>query len=84
MNNTQNATASLESGNFVIDPKADPMLVQQLRAMVARGDAYRHECKRRGVTFLPTQVLRPVFANAGIPNGRWLKSRAEDFLLFPT
>lgn len=65
--------------NEYIDPKGDPILVEKLQAMMARGDAYRMECKLRGVRFLPRQVMRPVFAKAGLADGPICKLRRPDF-----
>lgn len=44
----------------MIDPKADPAMLPSIKAMTARGEAFGSECKRRGVRFLPVQVMRPI------------------------
>ena len=67
--------------NEFIDPKGDLMQTEKLRAMMARGEAYRIECKLRGVRFLPRQVMRPVYARAELADGPTCKSRGPDFLI---
>lgn len=61
----------------------DPMLVRQVHAMLARGEAFQAECKRRGVRFLPKQVMRPVYAKAGIAEGKVIRLRLNDFYAVP-
>lgn len=62
-----------------IDPKADEALVPALQAMMARGEAFQAECMRRRVKFLPKQVMRPVYAQAGLSDGAILKAQPDAF-----
>lgn len=66
--------------NIFIDGKADASLAPAIQAMLARGDAYMGECQRRKVRFLPKQVVRPIWANKGLTDGQYLKSRGTNFL----
>ena len=66
---------------MIIDPKADPALVPTMQAMVARGEMFGNECKRRGVKFLPTQVMRPIYQKAGLSAGPMVKARSNEFLV---
>lgn len=45
------------------------MLSPQLRLLRARAHAYRAECTRRGVRFLPSQVMRRIFQQSGLSDG---------------
>ncbi len=64
-----------------LDPKADPMLAPRLQEMLARGEAYRAECKRRGLRFLPKQVMRPILTESGLGVGPMLAARSSDHLV---
>lgn len=66
---------------MIIDPKADPALVPALEATIARGETFGNECKRRGAKFLPLQVMRPIYKEAGLPVGPMFKSCTNDFLV---
>lgn len=65
-----------------IDPKADETLVPTLQAMQARGEAFLSECKLRRVKFLPKQVMRPVYARAGLADGPILRALPNGFYDF--
>ncbi|MBQ0917031.1 hypothetical protein KBW71_01120 [Hydrogenophaga aromaticivorans] len=65
------------------DAKADFTLVPELKEMMSRGEAFRDECRRRGVGFLPEQVMRPVYEKKGLVYGPRLKTRPIDFYLNP-
>jgi hypothetical protein len=67
--------------NVFVDGKADASLAPTIQVMLARGEAYMGECKRRKVNFLPKQVMRPILASKGLTDGPLLKSRGSNFLL---
>lgn len=64
-----------------IDPKADPTMVPTLKAALKRGELRSAELRRRGLKFLPSQVLRALFAKEGLAFGPAIKSHSEDFLI---
>lgn len=66
---------------MVFDPKGDPHLIPQIRAMHVRGSLYSAECHLRGVKFLPKQVMRPVYVREGIGVGPMVKAGKSDFLV---
>jgi len=49
-----------------VDLKADPYMFPTALRFVRRHDLTKEECKRRGVRFLPKQVMRPIFENNGV------------------
>lgn len=68
--------ASLQkSQSFIfVDGKGDFEMNRQIREMAEmaqRKELARAECRRRGVRFLPLQVLRSVWAAAGVKPGRY-------------
>ena len=55
-------------GNFLfIDGKGDPGLYKQLADRVRRDELLKAEKARRGVKFLPKQVMRGIYECAGVP-----------------
>lgn len=81
-----NAIKNQVDGGFLyIDPKADSSLLPAMLAINERSRIFVKEARRRGVRFLPTQVLRPLFAEAGLTVGRFYKDARgdDDFLTFP-
>ena len=64
-----------------VNGKADVSMVQNLQAMITRGEIYMAECQRLKVKFLPKQVMRPIWAGKGLPDGPLIKSRNSDFVL---
>lgn len=60
------------------DAKADRAMTQKMGDMLVRGRIYSEECRRRGVKFLPKQVVRQLFAKTGIPDGVMFGARASD------
>lgn len=65
----------------VIDPKADPTAITAMKAMIDRGEAFGVECERRGVKFLPLQVMRPIYMKAGLSVGPMVRPRSDEFLV---
>ncbi len=59
-----NIKAALESDRdlIFIDGKADSATIPAIYRVMRRHDLTKQECARRGVRFLPAQVLRPIFA----------------------
>lgn len=53
-------------GFMFVDGKTDNRLADQIGAIVRRADLTRAECARRGVKFLPKQVMKPIYAQAGL------------------
>lgn len=70
-----------ESPVIVIDPKGDPEVLKQLQACLVRGEVVCAECIRRGVRFLPKQILRALFAKAGLQDGLTAKPRRHEFMV---
>lgn len=62
-----------QKGGF-FDPKADPEIKRQMVEQIRRSTLYSNECERRGVRFLPAQVLRAAFRKNGVPDGKYDKS----------
>lgn len=62
-----------------IDIKEDPSMVPALKDALKRGELRSAELRRRGLKFLPSQVLRKLYANEGLALGPAIKSRHEDF-----
>jgi hypothetical protein len=77
-----------ESVTF-IDPKGDFELSNQMQRMMVRRKIYSVECGRRGVKFLPQQVVRPIYAREGVPSVprdkgiKVKKMDSSDFLILP-
>lgn len=49
-----------------IDGKADAQMIPSIQKMLKRRELTKYECVRRGVRFLPKQVMRPIFADNGL------------------
>ena len=61
------------------DPKEDSDLKRKLTQLLRRSQLYVDECERRGVRFLPVQVMRPVFAVDGVANGKYRRNLEDRF-----
>ncbi|MFK4706235.1 hypothetical protein ABIC83_003074 [Roseateles asaccharophilus] len=61
-----------------IDPKGDHSLATSIHDIYARSRIFVREARRRGVRFLPSQVLRLLFVKAGLSVGSFYKHVRED------
>ncbi|MDW5418114.1 hypothetical protein R6242_16225 [Iodobacter sp. CM08] len=74
---------------MTVDGKADLAQSELMQRMIKRGELVRSECKRRGARFLPIQVMRPIYQNAGIledsaKRNAVLKIHDSDFFIINT
>lgn len=62
------AHLALQNGEdfLFVDGKTDTRIADQIGEVLRRAELARTECARRGVKFLPKQVMKPIYAQAGL------------------